>query len=233
MEGRLLLRGRLLSWGRSGSGAMWCRDQLLEVAGDSVLSANQEWGVVGLNKDVDPLVSIWNLDPAEPRLIRRFSAGSGNDFAIENNGSWLAKADRKSVTLWRLRSDGEEFPPYILTQSEAKTWTSVAFSRDGRWLAAMNESGSIRLWRLTGDSRSEPLLFSMDPDGSESGLWMGYRVTFTADSQWLVWIATTVNMWPLDAETWVDLACRIVGRPLTPNEMMSYSLETTDFGTCD
>ncbi len=218
-EGQVLLGGSLVAWGSDGSGATWCRERILDPAGTSVASANQLWGAIGDISSVDSEVDLWNLDFAAPHAIRRLSGlgSSGGVLAIDNSGRWFAQQESDGFSLYQLDPDGVEMPPVLVQPGLTE---DAAFSENGRWFAAVNDEGAIRIWDIKGLGRLTPLFFRMDPGGTQTGEWTGASVSFSPDSQWLIGYSTTgIKLWPLAAQTWIDQACQVAARPMTPTEM--------------
>ncbi len=232
LAGQVLLGGHMIGWGSDESGATWCRDRLLASTDQSVASPNQLWGAIYDSNDADSGAKIWNLDFAAPQVIRTLSGlgGSGKVLAIDNSGRWFAQHDGDGFSLYQLNPDGAEMPP-VLTLPDSTS--DAAFSEDGRWFAAVSDGGTIRLWKITELGRLSPLLFQLDPDGTQEGKWIGASVAFTPDSQWLIAFSTTVvKLWPLAAQTWIDQACQVAARPMTPSEMWLHLGDMSDLQTC-
>ena len=63
-------------------------------------------------------------------------------------GDWLAASDAAGkIFLWRVTATGVEPQPVVLSASD-KAINSLAFTADGRWLAAAGDDWTARLWNL-------------------------------------------------------------------------------------
>jgi len=95
---------------------------------------------------------------------------------------------------------------------------SVAFSHDGRALAAGNTDGSVWLWNLTSPATPHLIATLTGPTGhvysvafSPSG-----RKVAAADSAGLVWL------WDTRASEATTAVCIMAGQPLSPAEWQTY-----------
>ncbi|NEO97907.1 MAG: WD40 repeat domain-containing protein [Symploca sp. SIO2E9] len=103
----------------------------------------------------DRTIKVWDL--SRNRLELRYSltghAGRIRAIAINPDGTTLASASRDGVRLWNLKT-GE----LIAFLGDHQDWVhSVAFSRDGRFLASGGFDRTIRIWQ-TASGEFEPLL---------------------------------------------------------------------------
>jgi WD40 repeat protein len=90
---------------------------------------------------------------ATPELLEEYRAGDGDvdRVAVSADGRWLAaatsgesgQASPSGLGLWRLGQPGE---PEVLIEMAAPVW-ELAFSPDGRELAALSDDGSLETWR--------------------------------------------------------------------------------------
>jgi WD40 repeat protein len=63
-------------------------------------------------------------------------------------GDWLAASDAAGkIFLWRVTATGVEPQPVVLSASD-KAINALAFTADGRWLAAAGDDWTARLWNL-------------------------------------------------------------------------------------
>jgi WD40 repeat protein len=125
----------------------------------------------------DSAVRIWALGrlrearPSEPVVLPHRSVRHAVAFSAD--GSLLAAAGEKSLTIWSCKSG--RFTP--LLDEEIETSHCLAFSPDGRALAIGTDDGSIRIWEM--------------PGGHERAILKGHNavvrsVAFSADARRLV-----------------------------------------------
>jgi WD40 repeat protein len=219
---------RRLMWGHDKTGNLWCQEQKLPEAKNIASSTNREWAAVVTEKNGAAEVEIWHSKNREQQLTGTVSLGnaSSRQVAIANSGQWIATPAARGIHLWRLAPGTSD--PISRTLALPDLPASLAFSHDSRWLAASSEDAAIRLWDLTGDAPSLPLVLWMDPayrgsrDNSEYNP-VAAGINFSADGRWLIGVSSVaVKMWPLDLATLLDLSCRTAGRNLTPDESPSY-----------
>jgi WD40 repeat protein len=131
---------------------------------------------------------LWNLPgppQAAPLVFHRKDTIQVLATAIDPAGSWLATSalPRSYSMVWPL----EQRHPYTLFESAGNVW-GMAFTPDGRWLAASLE-GTLRIWPLTSAAGSEGRVlfrvtrafissFEFDPTGENilatapNGIWL-------------------------------------------------------------
>ena len=99
--------------------------------------------------DIDQTLSLWDLEgppEAEPTVLRQGEdVLSVVDVAFHPANRWLAAAYTHSLAFWPL---GRPYPR-ILREPGTKLM-ALAFAPDGSWIASASQSGTIRLWPLTG-----------------------------------------------------------------------------------
>lgn len=151
----------LVSGSRDGKIKRWNLDTGTLIQGIPV--HNSAVSVLAFTSDGNTMVSgsydrsikVWDL--SRNRLELRYNltghAGRIRAIAINPDGTTLASASRDGVRLWDLRT-GE----LIAFLREHQDWVhSVAFSRDGRFLASGGFDRTIRIWQ-TASGDLEPLL---------------------------------------------------------------------------
>ena len=140
---------------------------------------------------------LWDLTrtPLGPIKLRGPAAPNFYDLIMTRDGRWLAAAGEDgAASAWDLAAqasaaarEGEPSakPPAAESSPAVRSFRagqiplmSVDFSRDGRWLAAGSQDGSIWLWSLT-ESADAPRLV-----GRHEGA--VFSVGFDGDSRWLV-----------------------------------------------
>ncbi|MGE0217392.1 toll/interleukin-1 receptor domain-containing protein [Mycolicibacterium sp.] len=106
--------------------------------------------------------------------------------------------------------------------------TDLAFRADGRQIVAVGESGAFTIWDVASRTPvSDAAMFAVDrtltgtvTDPSLAvGTDRAYTTSF-ADGQ--------VVSWPLTAEQWIAIGCRVFARDLTDAERQRFGLEGTE-----
>lgn len=127
----------------------------------------------------DPALHRWQLDgdAVRPLPVLRAFATSVQAVAFAPGGVMATATNGGAVALWRAGSSGE---PRLLHETQVGDGTtsvlSVAFSPDGRTLAAGAKDKLVRLWDVTVPTRPREL------DGPETQLAsFVHSVTFSAD----------------------------------------------------
>lgn len=141
----------------------------------------------------DGYVRIWDLHTG--RVIQRYHAmiGEIHALALSPDGATLAAGGMALIVNAEVRlMDAATGQRRTSLQSHETTIESIAFSRDGLWLAAGSRYQPVQLTRLA--------------DGVTRSLPANRRnrmLSFSADSQWLAVGADThrVDLWPVEQET--------------------------------
>jgi WD40 repeat protein len=175
---------------------------------------------------------VWDLslpDPASKPIKLSFK-GRVFDSAFSANGRWAAAGSwDQTAQLLDLTKSGAK--PFVLQGHTART-LSVAFSPDNRWLATGNEDRTVRLWSLIADDPSADSVrltapvgvgVSFSPDGHLLSLSQTeYRSNpFSPDGSSFASSDTDDQLYEVRLEDLIALACRIAGRNLTVDEVMS------------
>jgi WD40 repeat protein len=173
---------------------------------------------------------------AEDGRLRLYDAASGQDvtpptvasrpgpithLAFSADGEWLAVVEPRVIRTFSLEGGDERFP----LQINRGTLSAVLFGPDDETLITGMTDGSIILWDLTSGRRLGTLLghaaqvnaLALSPDG--------HTLASGAEDATVVWRKVA------EAE-WVQLACRIAGRNLTPDEWELYFREEGYRLTC-
>jgi WD40 repeat protein len=176
--------------------------------------------MVALN--LDGTVSEWELNDPVPKPVPLFHHDAGLEGrAISPDGRWLAAIevpkdgpgnhDREIVRVVDLENPGAK---PIVPQDQEGSSSTLALSRDGRWLAIGGRGDLVRLYQLDSATPKPTLLHCKDagePDGpvqtnqsGETSRLSIQRLTFSPDGRWL---AATLHRYGLSDQIKVfDLA---------------------------
>lgn len=142
------------------------------------------------------------------------------------DGNVLYSASAEGIIAWNLRSHAMIGTPLHLQGSGA---SSMAISPYGM-IASSSGLGEIALWDterrlLLGNlpSHGDSIFsFGFAPDGRVLAAGSGYQIPED----------NAVMFWDLDPELWVQRACAIAGRNLTPEEWLRYANEAVREESC-
>jgi WD40 repeat protein len=129
------------------------------------------------------------------------------------DGTMLATSTQgHSVTLWNTKG-WHPIPPVLYGHSQSVS--SVAFSRDSKVLASGSADSDIRIW----DVESHELIGSLGvpPEAVNS-------ITFEPRKGILASVGedNSIVLWNVDFDDWINQACRIANRNLTPKEWNTF-----------
>jgi WD40 repeat protein len=122
-----------------------------------------------------PTTSIWEVDnrESEPRQIA-VGMNGGQSLAFSPDNAELAICSRELIQVWDIMAHRLKIPLIADGGSEA-----VAYSPDGRWLAASSNSANVYLWRRNIQAAAPDVTLHF-PDGNRIR-----AVAFSPDGRWL------------------------------------------------
>lgn len=190
-------------------------DDSAPVVGEATLNPATDWLTVGPDGRTAVALlaagtSAW-VDLAEGRMLRQ------GDLGLEPARAWFSPDGRRlavaansgQVGLFELDTWAWIRPP-VAAHSE---WAlGVTWAPDGSVFASSGVDGRVSLW----DGRTGDRIATVLP--SDPGSWP--VASFLRDGHTLI-VATTdqqVFTWDTRPESWVERACQIAGRDLTPDE---------------
>lgn len=144
----------------------------------------------------------------------------GEDFEVmpagvnfNADGTMLATSTQgHTVTLWDVKG-WRPIPPVLSGHTQAVS--SVAFSADGKVLVSGSADGDIRIW----DVQAHELIGSLGVAPEEvNSIALERRKGILAS----VGEKDSIVLWSLDFNDWVNEACRIANRNLTPKEWSTF-----------
>jgi WD40 repeat protein len=158
----------------------------------------------------DSSIRLWDVATRQPlgELIAVDTAARNVTFSPDGATLAIVDGDR-AIQLWDVASRQLLGEPL---RGHTDPISSIAFSPDGTMLVSSSWDGSIWLWDVV--SR-QPL---GDPiRGHTDGV---TNVAFSPDSRVLASSNAdgTIRLWDVDLKSWIERACRMVGRNLSQNE---------------
>jgi WD40 repeat protein len=159
--------------------------------------------------------ALWNVTTHSLVMKTNGLEGGSNNIAFSPDGKILAVGNGIDVLMLdsgTLQQIGEPLPG-----NGAVTITGLVFSPDGNTLAVASQASDIILWDVA-THQVIGQLFSEHNDWAE-------KLVFSPDGQYLattIISSSSLILWEMDPQSWIDTACGIVGRNFTRNEWMQY-----------
>jgi WD40 repeat protein/class 3 adenylate cyclase/tRNA A-37 threonylcarbamoyl transferase component Bud32 len=148
-------------------------------------------------------IEVWDARSGERELsvaVRGYAAS----LAFSPDGRQLAAGTNSGKVLLLDAQDGERLGPAI--EVGKHEISPVSFSPDGRLLAASSADETATVWDLVSRKR----LGTTFPD-----VFVGQ---FAPDGDLAIAHNEDIVKWPMDPRKWVQFACQVAGRDLTPAE---------------
>ncbi|HEX9730902.1 MAG TPA: TIR domain-containing protein [Thermoanaerobaculia bacterium] len=149
---------------------------------------------------------LWCPDSAEETEI--LAGGDVHGLAWDSRGERLALAVDQRVALWQpdAKVERRDF------ESVGAIVNAVAFSPDGKRIAAADGRGRVSVWDI---ESGRPVLSPIQRHRDAAT-----DLAFHPEGRWLVSVgrAGDVVAWDLDPDSWRAASCRVAGRDLAPEE---------------
>jgi WD40 repeat protein len=158
----------------------------------------------------DTTVSI--VDVRGARLLHELDAGfvAFNAAASPDGGRVAFGGAHGELRIFELGRMEWLGPPVVATGADIQS--SIAWSSDGRTIVTGSEAGVVALW----DAESGASVGTFAPEPNSGAV----ATTFVGDSSTVLVLAAdgSTSTWDSDPTSWIDLACAVAGRELTPEE---------------
>lgn len=166
-------------------------------------------------------IKVWDAETG--RLLRQFScyiedviipiitfSPNGNKLALSGRG----KNENRNIFLFDIKTGRAVGQPFVMPTSDDIV-SSIVFSHDGRWFAALTAK-SILIWAVeTGQLIGTLSTGSNDEVTSMTFLQDGKRLALAKTDK-------TIRLIDIDPASWQRLACKIANRDLTKQEWLFY-----------
>jgi WD40 repeat protein len=172
----------------------------------------------------DKTARLWDITSTEPADNPHLLAGHTDQvktLAFSPDGHWLATGSwDDTLRLWDMQAANPAEHTFELRGHN--DWVNaLAFSPDSQWLASGSQDQTARLWNLAVPDPSNPAVNPVVLSDYKSGV---PTLAFSPDSRWLATGSGEGNtrLWLVQISDLENIACRSVGRNLTPAEWQQY-----------
>jgi WD40 repeat protein len=179
-----------------GSGIIFCRLWDFNT-GELIKTINYDWHVLDaiMTSDAKHIITVhsgysknsiklWDVETGKS-IKSGYLKGKGRNLAISDDGRFFAATEvdgewYENLTLWDLQTFTmiKRFPASALYVAI----NDIAFSPDGKYLAATDENGYIKVW----DTETRELVFNKKHEESEKSQVYETCLKFTHDNKYLV-----------------------------------------------
>jgi WD40 repeat protein len=154
----------------------------------------------------DSTIRVWDAGTGALRYER--TGGHADSIAFSPDGRLLAAGTQDGVVVLRRARDGSAMgAPFPAAGGPAYL---IDFSPDGRLLAVSSEDQAAAVWDLASRKRIGTA-FPPDPASVPAA-------RFTSNGNLVVDNLSNTAVWPMELDSWIDSACQVAGRDLTPDE---------------
>jgi len=166
-------------------------------------------------------VAVWQPATSDYPLFLDPVPGVEDYIALDYSpdGRYLAAGGENGLVVWDAETN-EVISQPLPGQSSAREIQSLTFSPDSSMIAAGNPSHYVSLWEPVSGRQFGPLLEGKTGQGTNAPT----LVSFNADGTVLVSSAwrTPVSVWNFDRQFWIESACSMANRSLTPEEWETF-----------
>ncbi len=183
-----------------------------------LFAANSRWLASGSPKGA----CLWALRPVGQRGTGQLLPGTTNEIAYTNftpDSSWVAGVGiDRVVYIWEVNNPTKE---PILLEFNVEQGTTLAFSSDGKSLAAGSKSGEIWYWK---DWKEKSFGASFHGHSGQVN-----QIAFSPDGKWLISAGDDGQLivWDLSVDSPIKQACALANRNPTERELSSFGLDET------
>jgi WD40 repeat protein len=154
----------------------------------------------------DSTIRVWDAETGAQRYER--VGGQAASIAFSPDGRVLAAGTKDGKVVLRRARDGSQIgSPFAVAGGSAYL---IDFSPDGRLLAVAADDQTASVWDLATRKR---IGTSFPPDPASVPV-----ARFTSGGDLVIDNLSNTAVWPTDLDAWVDYACDVAGRDLTPGE---------------
>lgn len=166
-------------------------------------------------------VAVWDPESSEAPLSLNPIPGVEDYTALDYSpdGSYLAAGGENGLVVWDAETYGVTSQP-LPGQTSSIHIQSLEFSPDSEMIAAGSPNQQVSLWDPISGRQIGPQLEGKSRQSTDAP----YMVSFSADGNTLVSTArrTPVTVWNFNLENWIDTACSMANRTLTPEEWTTF-----------